>query len=154
MRTDGTGRGREFAVGVALALLMGSALVMTELVLFWPTSHYRARLYWLLWVFPFSLGVIHLGLVLIAPLLTAMLTGWRNRWTGVGIVLGGVVVMVAMYLGLFSYTVWLHDEDIPAWGQEIRLMIAAYVVIGTGMAALWYRRGITGLSNAGPFFRS
>lgn len=139
---------------MALALLIGSAVVLAEFTLLFPTSDYRARLYGMLWSWVWPVGVIFFGMVVIPPALIAVVTGWRKVWTGVGVLVGGLVVMAAVYLHLFSYTVWLHDEDIPSWGAAIRLMLSAYIVLVAGMAALWYRRGIMGLSTAGPFFRS
>ena len=141
-------RSRSMFAGFFVGFNVSSAAMLAHFTLQLPTSDYRARLYVLLASWP-SLTAFYLGATVLVAAVGVLLAGGRDRWAFLGAAAGGSVVVVALWLRLFSYTVWLHDEDVTMAGTRLRLAIA--VVVGAGaillargsrLTSAWSRRGL------------
>ena len=141
-------KAKEFGVGLALALVLGSALITCDFALHWPASDDRARLYFLLWAAPLAIGGPYLAASIIAPVVGLVVTGWRTRWAAIGSIAGAVMVWVALYLGIFSWTVWVHPEDVPPHGPLTRILSATTLAVTALLVAKWRAfKASTGLSS-------
>ncbi|HVO47880.1 MAG TPA: hypothetical protein VMT29_16270 [Steroidobacteraceae bacterium] len=136
---------RAFLVGLGVTLASGAAVLVVYFVVAWPTSHYRARLYFLLWGAPITLGIPHLLVVWLAGLFACLATGWRSGAAALGSFLGAALLTTALYAGLFSYAVWLHEDDYSTGGAIIRILACGVWVALTLLASRRLRRA-TGLA--------
>ena len=134
-----TGRAsRSLALGFLVGLATSFALLLTHFTFQFPTSDYRARLYFLLAAWPFAISAFYFGVALVAGSMAALVAALRDRWAFLGVAIAASLAVLAVWLHVFSYLVWMHDDEVTTLGIIER--VAAAVLIGAG-AILWARRG-------------
>jgi len=143
-----TQRSRSLFAGFIVGLAVAAAAMLTHFTLQLPTSDYRARLYLLLGAWP-ALTAFYLGGAVLVAAAGVALAGGRDRWAFLGAAAGGSVVVLALWLRMFSYAGWLHDEDVTVFGTGLRIAVALLIGIGAVLLArssrltgAWSGRGV------------
>jgi hypothetical protein len=131
---------KQFLAGALLSLGTGTALLGLHFVFQLPTSDYRARLYFLLWGAPLTVGSFYLGALLVVGLAASALTGWRSRTAYGGAAVGALIAWFALYFRVFSSFVWLHEEDVTGAGRLVRVVLATALLAFTLAVARRARR--------------
>jgi hypothetical protein len=125
-------------LGLIVGLAASFSLLLVHFTFQFPTSDYRARLYFLLAAWPFGISAFYFGATFIAGSLAAVLASLRDRWAFMGVAIAAALAVLAIWLHVFSYLVWMHDDDVTTSGVIERVAVA--VLIGTG-AIIFARRG-------------
>jgi hypothetical protein len=129
---------RSLAVGLLVGLAASFALLLAHFTFQFPTSDYRVRLYFMLAAEPIALSAVYFGATFIVASLATALAGVRDRWAFVGGGMAALIAVTALWLHVFSYLVWMHEEDVTTTGIVARVAVA--VLVGSG-AILLARRG-------------
>ena len=66
--------------------------------------------------------------------LAAALAGVLDRWALLGISIAAGLAVIGLWLHLYSWLVWLHEEDMTSAGVSTRIGFA--VIVGVGAIIL------------------
>jgi len=142
-------RSHSLLSGFLVGLVAASGVLLVHFTLQLPTSDYRARLYFLLAEWPVGVSSFYFGATFLVATGATALAGGRDRWAFLGAAVAAAAAVAALWLHLFSYLVWMHDENVTPIGMWSRLAAAALGVVGVILLArsgrltgAWSGRGI------------
>jgi hypothetical protein len=127
---------RSFASALILTAVSGAAGLLAFYVVYFPTSDFRTRFYILIGLSRWSFTIRAFLVFTLIGFCSSWLAGWRNRWSTVGVLLGGLVPLALIYSRVMGYAVWMHDEDVTALGRVTRIVLSM-VILG---CAWWMLR--------------
>ena len=123
--------------GCYVTFVANAALLLVISVYSWPTSDYRARLYWLLDGGPQELILPMVAIFVFVGLLGVWISGWLNTPALVGVLAGALTSVALLYSGFLGHLLWQREYQVTPAGKYLRVAVA---VATTVAVVVWAKR--------------